>query len=196
MAFEQKKRKRPSIQTLEKIYVFFDKVNEIDNMTKTNRERLREILEELITKEGFTYMEAGDELRMLAKEKGINEKSLRRWLPAESKHQQMVREDKIADKVSANEAAEDSKGAADYIEAELGGIDNIEILRGIAKHQFGRAEFWDGRTKDLEKKEEELHKTTEKLQMELDRANENLELAQKKIAELRKEIKRLKSGKQ
>ena len=90
MSSEQKKRKKPSIETLAKIYEFLDKINEIDNATKINRERLREILEAMIA-EGFSYIEAGDELRMLAKEKGINERSLRRWLPFEAKHQNMTR---------------------------------------------------------------------------------------------------------
>ena len=193
MSSEQKKRKRPSIETLKKIYEFLDKINEIDNATKINRERLREILEAMIA-EGFSYIEAGDELRMLAKEKGIAERSLRRWLPFEAKHQNMTRS-KIEAELTANEAAEDIKGASDYIEAELGSVDNIETLRGIAKHQFTRAEYWDGRVKDLEKKEEQLHKTTENLQMELDRASENLQLCQQKTDELRKELKDLKGEK-
>jgi hypothetical protein len=188
MTFEQKKRKRPSIQTLEKIYIFFDKVNEIDNLTRTNTERLREILEAMIA-EGFTYIEAGDELRMLAKEKGINERSLRRWLPVEAKHMKHASEVTLKD---ISEADEDIRGPSDYLEAELPNIDNPEILRGIARQQFGRAEYLQDRVHDLEKEQEELHKKTETLQIELDRANQNLELAQDKIDELRRELNSLK----
>jgi len=37
--------------------------------------------------DGLTDIEAGDEIRELAKEAGIPQSTLRTWLPAEAKHQ-------------------------------------------------------------------------------------------------------------